>query len=243
MGGKNVLESGECYEVTDFSLRRQCDNTCDGCTEDSDCAQMYPDTFDYNGRTLGGVCSNNKIMLYGCEPTGKKTCLEKDVLPDGTIKCVQEVERKSCTLTKQLTTGIECCNSDDCRGAGDYYCEWSGDTSSKCVLDAECETDLDCGTAVKCDPISKTIVEAVCADDKKCAEKTVSSGIDCCNTRDCGEHKYCTSDNLCKDIPKSVSEKVESSVECPPTSYTPYIVILILLMISVVLAVMVSRKK
>ena len=243
IGGKNVLEAGECYEVTDFSLRRQCDNTCDGCLADSECAQMYPESREYDGRIFGAVCSNNKLLMYGCESTGKKTCVEKDVLPDGTIKCVDEVDRKSCMLSKQITSGIECCTSDDCRGAGDYYCEWDGELSSKCVLEASCESDLDCGTAVKCDAKSKSIVEAKCVEGQ-CVEKTVSDNIECCNTRDCGEHQYCTSDNMCVDIPSSAPvTDAKSTVICPQIGYTPYIVIVILLTISVALAVMLSKKK
>ncbi|MFH1403475.1 MAG: hypothetical protein ABIH11_04320 [Candidatus Altiarchaeota archaeon] len=200
-GGSSNIGEGQCFEVTDFSLRRQCDNTCDQCSGDGDCASIYPYQRKWGNRTLGAVCSGNKLMLYGCEPTGQKICVEKDVLPDGTVNCIKQKDRKSCSMVRQITTGIECCTSDDCRGAGDFYCKWITDTESKCVLKAECEKDADCGTAVKCDMPSKSIIEPYCSEDKQCGEKPVAGEVGCCTTRDCPKGSYCSSSYQCVGIP------------------------------------------
>jgi len=208
VSGKRNLELGQCYSVTDYSLRRQCGDTCDECESDVNCADLYPKKVNYNGRTLGAVCSSGQLVLYGCEGTGNQVCIEKDILPDGTEKCMENKERKHCDIVSRITTGIECCTSDDCQGVGDYFCNWIDDTHSKCELKAQCEKDSDCGTATKCDRNTMEITQPYCDDNKQCDIKTLQE-VECCIDTDCRDGFYCTSDHICNDKPQAKAVPVK----------------------------------
>jgi len=211
LGDEETLNLHECYSITDFSLRRQCDNTCDDCEKDIDCASLYPKQIEYNGRSLGGTCSSGQLILYGCENLGSNVCLEKDILPDGSEKCINEVEKKGCDIVNRITTGIECCSSDDCQGAGEFFCEWQSDTTSKCVLKAVCEKDKDCGTSDKCDSVKKEIIAPVCTNGQ-CEEKTLEE-VECCRSSDCQDSEYCNSDYICTAIPQNINIEDLDSIE------------------------------
>jgi hypothetical protein len=213
------LNVGECYAVTNYSLRRQCGDTCEDCRSDSDCANLYPKQTTYNNRTVGAVCSANQMLLYGCVGTGKDVCLEKDVLPDGTEVCLDKAEKKTCDIVSRVTTGIECCNSDDCRGAGDYYCSWINDLESRCVLTAQCQTNKDCGTATRCNRETMQIEEPYCDGQKQCAERNIEK-VECCTSADCGSSSYCTSEHECEDKPQSAPVPVQTESTTAPTAPT-----------------------
>ncbi len=212
------LNENDCYRVTTPADKRKCGSTCDNCESDVDCAKNYPKQVSYSGRSLGGYCSNGEITLYGCESTGVQVCLQFDDLnknnqQDSNEECYDTTEKKSCEVVKRITTGIECCTSDDCRGVGDFYCEWTSDTSSKCVLTPKCQKDLDCGTATKCDIGRKSIIEPYCDSQKQCKERVIKSGIECCTTRDCSSTQYCTSDYKCELVPQAVTTTVKESTK------------------------------
>ena len=210
-GNQRSLALRQCYSVTSYSLRRECGNTCEQCRSDVDCANLYPKQVNYNGRTLGAVCSSGQMILYGCVGSGQDVCIEKDVLPS-TEKCIKKEEKKICDIVTRITTGIECCTSDDCRGVGDYYCNWIDDTHSKCELKAQCQRDSDCGTATKCDRQSMQIIEPYCDSKKQCKERTLKK-VDCCSSTDCQAGYYCTSDYKCEKTPqtKAVPVREEGS--------------------------------
>jgi len=159
------------------------------------------------------------MMLYGCVGTGQNKCLEKDVLPDGTEICLKEEEKKTCEIVSRLTTGIECCTSDDCRGVGDYYCSWITDVESRCLLTAQCQNNSDCGTATKCNRDTMQIEEPYCDEQKQCAERNIKN-VDCCTSADCASNSYCTSDYKCEEKPQSAPVPVKTETPIAPTPQT-----------------------
>jgi hypothetical protein len=201
--GAKTLNVNDCYAVTSFNERRVCGNTCDGCMADVDCANNYPKQINYNSRNLGATCSGGQMILYGCQGTGQKVCIEKDILPDGSEKCNKEQEKKDCQIVSRITTGIECCSSDDCQGAGDFFCNWISSTSSKCEKKAVCSKDQDCGTANKCDSAKNEVIIPACIGGQ-CTEKSLKK-VECCKDSDCLGGQYCTSDYICKQTPESTS--------------------------------------
>ncbi|MCK4730740.1 MAG: hypothetical protein KAT28_05470 [Candidatus Aenigmarchaeota archaeon] len=208
------LTDNECYRITSEGDKRKCGSTCDECKTDLDCANLYPNQYNLNEKTYGGYCQNGEIVLYGCVGTGKKVCMKYDDINKNHIreqneKCYEENEKKKCGLVKRITTGIECCTSDDCQGVGDYYCNWIDDTHSKCELNAQCQRDSDCGTATKCDRQTMQIKEPYCDSEKQCSEKVLKK-VECCKDSDCQGGFYCTSDYQCKETPAGTIYKRSS---------------------------------
>lgn len=210
LNGEQRLNENQCFRITGSGDRRECGNTCETCSSDLDCSSLHPQKVNYNGRNLGGYCSNGELVLYGCQSTGGSVCTYFDDLNENGIKdsneeCFETQEKNKCDIVRRITTGIECCGSDDCRGVGDYYCEWTSDTTSRCVLKAQCEKDTDCGTTTTCDNSKKIIKEPYCSSQKQCEERAIKTNIECCTTSDCDSGKYCTSDYKCELVPEATT--------------------------------------
>jgi len=224
------LTENNCYRITSSGDKRVCGSTCDKCQNDNDCALSYPKQITYNGRNLGGYCQNGQMVLYGCEETGNEICMQFDDLNkngqrDSNEKCYESEKKKTCEIVSRITTGIECCGSDDCQGAGDYYCNWIDDTHSKCELKAQCKKDSDCGTATKCDRNSMEITQPYCDENKQCGVKTLRT-VKCCIDSDCGSGYYCSSDYDCQKTPQSKPNPVKDNENLNAGSITGKVSIL-----------------
>ncbi len=191
LAGVQKLDESRCIKTTTEADKRVCGSTCDTCIDDWDCASRYPQQVNWGGRMLGSICTGKELHLYGCGvPIGssESVCMTWEDLNNNKIHdygepCSEYRDKKECTLTKRLTTGIECCTSDDC-SLSNQYCDWYETFKSRCVLEKECTKDSDCGTMVECDSYEKTITEPYCTPQGLCDKKIIDH-IECCGDSDC----------------------------------------------------------
>lgn len=196
-----TVPPGKCYLYTTGNLRRVCGDTCEICERDDDCLAGH--TYQYNGK--GAECQSGQLIIYGCRQY-EQTCLDKDILPDGTEKCVGGYATNSrCEVVE--TKAIGCCPQSDYCGVN-AFCDPATFTC-KSSGQVECTQDWECGVATSCDYASRTLKKPTC-ESNKCIAKEIQS-VECCYDENCATGYYCGSDYKCYE---QVQQKTQCPLEC-----------------------------
>lgn len=214
-----TVPSDSCYLFVNDGSRRLIGDTCEECESDSDCADNYPLSVAYNGKTYGAVGQIGRLQLYGCVATGASTCTScvdanKNSICDVGEQCTATAKKSRCDIVHSLSTynghAIQCTKNDDCGPNGfcsDYKC--ISEETAKVQL--ECTTDRDCGYNVECNWLTKSIQGRACVDNhcQFASQKTV----ECCSDVNCPSGYFCDTDYKCKEKP-SVRTQCPTGYEC-----------------------------
>ncbi|KXB07843.1 hypothetical protein AKJ58_01655 [candidate division MSBL1 archaeon SCGC-AAA385D11] len=192
-----TVPQGSCYSYYPEANRHKIGDTCEKCSDNSDCIQLYRNSYEYNGKTYGAVCSGSDLQLYGCVPSGEKTCIkwkdaDMDEVKDFNEECKEYGRKKRCDLYKALD--VQCCPGTSACGP-QSFCDPETYT---CKRETECQFDTDCGRKVQCDYTTKVLKTPVCKEGT-CDWKTEE--VECCNDDNCPSGWYCSANHKCFEEP------------------------------------------
>ena len=193
-----TVPKGRSYLYTTYNLRRECGNTGESCSSNSDCAGIHTYSIEYGGDTYGVEFQSGQMIFYGCQSTGQ-VCLEKDSLPVVGEQCAFYTNERSFCAAVTLT-GVQCIPGSDTCPAG-MGCKMITPTQYECrpIETVECgpsagctslNCDYQCGQAQTCDRVNKELVRPICDETAgTCGEERTS--VDCCYDMDCADGYFC----------------------------------------------------
>lgn len=191
---------GSCYTYYPEINRHVIGDTCEECSDDSDCASRYGDSYTYLGTEYGATCGAGYVQLYSCQDNGAEVCVKWREDSSGfQQECLEYGQQTRCDL--YLSIPVQCCpGTNDC--GPNAFC--NPDTYM-CEDTAECTQDTDCGHTIQCDYADTTLNTPVC----QAGECTFDErDVDCCGDINCPDGWYCAADYTCK-------EKTDIQDPCP----------------------------